>query len=98
MNKQDLVNNFVQAFDEVFPNANTKDKKLGLQMINYIFDSIKSEVATGKKVNISRFGSFDIIERPTRDGRNPSTGEPIVIDKHSVVKFKPSQAFKDAVN
>lgn len=98
MNKQDLINNFVKAFDEVFPNASTKDKKLGSQMINYIFDSIKSEVAAGNKVNISGFGRFDIIVRPERDGRNPSTGEPIIIDKHSVVKFKPSQAFKDAVN
>jgi len=98
MNKQDLINNFVKEFSEVFPNDNTKDRKLGSQMVNFIFDSIKSEVAAGNKVSLSGFGHFNSVLRPEREGRNPATSEPIIISKHSIVKFKPSQAFKDAVN
>ena len=51
MNKQDLINNFVKEFSEVFPNANTKDRKLGSQMVNFIFDSIKSPT---KSSNLAR--------------------------------------------
>lgn len=99
MNKQDLINNFIKVFDGVLPHTSAKDKKdMGSQMVNYIFDSIKTEIISGNKVNISGFGRFDTIIRPARDGKNPATGEPIIIDEHSVIKFKPAQAFKDAVN
>lgn len=42
----------------------------------------------GEKVQLVGFGSFSVVEKPARAGRNPRTGEAIEIAAHRVVKFK----------
>lgn len=50
------------------------------------------------RVAFSGFGSYTVQERDARDGTNPQTGEPLRIDAHKVVQFKPGQPLKDLIN
>lgn len=45
----------------------------------------------GERVTISGFGSFRVVERAAQKGRNPQTGDSIIIPAHNVVKFKPGK-------
>jgi DNA-binding protein HU-beta len=49
------------------------------------------------KYFISGFGTFSIVKRKARKGRNPKTGEAIKIAARVLSKFKPAKAFKEAV-
>ncbi len=49
------------------------------------------------KINLDRFGTFEVGERAARTGRNPRTGEEIQIPACKVVKFRAGKMLKDAV-
>jgi nucleoid DNA-binding protein len=55
-------------------------------------------MVNGSKVQLVGFGTFEVRERAGRTGRNPRTGEEIVIDAAKVPAFKAGKALKDAVN
>ena len=50
------------------------------------------------KVQLVGFGTFEVAERPEREGRNPQTGETMKIKASRNPKFKPGKALKDALN
>ena len=60
--------------------------------------AVTSELAAGNKVQLVGFGTFEISERPAREGRNPRTGETMKIEAARTPKFKAGKALKDAVN
>ena len=62
-----------------------------------LLDTVKSALKTGRKVNLSGFGSFEIKVREARKGRNPKTGESIDIPGKKRIKFNPSRQFKNAL-
>jgi len=62
------------------------------------FISIKKTLKKRDKIFISGFGTFSIVKRKARKGRNPKTGEAIKIVAKFTPKFKPARAFKEAVN
>lgn len=68
------------------------------KIINEIFEVIKSEVAAGNDVVIQNFGIFKLLDRDERKGRNPRTGEEIIIAAHKLPIFKAGKNFKDAAN
>jgi len=51
----------------------------------------------GERVIVSGFGSFRLVERAERQGRNPQTGTAISITAHNVVKFKPGKKLSEKV-
>jgi integration host factor subunit alpha len=61
-----------------------------VQLVEAIFDIIKDELETGYDIKISGFGKWTVRSKRARNGRNPQTGEKIVIDARRVVKFRPS--------
>ena len=52
----------------------------------------------GEKIQISGFGTFEVKEKPERDGLNPKTGEKIKISASKLPAFKFGKAFKDEIN
>ena len=58
---------------------------------------IKKTLKKRDKIFISGFGTFSIVKRKARKGRNPKTGETIKIATKFTPKFKPARAFKEAV-
>lgn len=60
-----------------------------------LFELMTEALTKGDKVTVPSFGTFMISERPSRQGRNPATGEPITIAASRTVRFKVSKSLKD---
>jgi DNA-binding protein HU-beta len=58
---------------------------------------IASELAAGRKVQVTGFGSFETRKRKARQGRNPQTGEPLLIAASRYPAFHPGRALKERV-
>jgi DNA-binding protein HU-beta len=63
-------------------------------IIDTFCETITSEVKQGSKVQLSGFGTFEPRVRKPKKGRNPQTGESIIIPERTVAFFKPSKEFK----
>ena len=66
-------------------------------MVQTVFEEIISLAQAGNKVSINKFGSFEVITKPERAGRNPKTGDAITIAAHDVFKFKVSPALQNSI-
>ncbi|MEE1086228.1 MAG: HU family DNA-binding protein [Schaedlerella sp.] len=73
-------------------------KKDAKKAIEAVFEVITEALKTGDKVQISGFGSFEVSERAAREGRNPQTGETMLINACKAPKFKAGKALKEAIN
>lgn len=73
-------------------------KKESADIVNLFFDIIKSTLASGEKIKISGFGNFIVRDKKPRRGRNPRTGDEIMIDRRRVVTFKPSPVLRRYIN
>lgn len=65
--------------------------------LNAFMDIVKEELVKGEKVSLVGFGTFEVTERAERQGRNPSTGESMVIPASKSPKFKAGKVLKDAI-
>ncbi len=66
--------------------------------VDKIFQLITQALEDGDKVVISGFGSFEVRERAQREGKDPRTGETIVIPAQKTPAFKAGKSLKEAVN
>jgi len=73
-------------------------KKESGQIVELIFEIIRSSLEKGEKVKISGFGNFNVRSKNVRRGRNPQTGEAIKIAARTVLTFKASPLLKKALN
>ena len=73
-------------------------KNLSLKIIDDFFESIISEIIKSNKIKISSFGTFSIINKKERMGRNPKSGVQVKIFSRKVVKFKSSLPLKKKIN
>ena len=67
------------------------------KMIDIIFQEIGESLANGEEVKFSGFGTFKILTKPARIGRNPKTGVPAVISARRVATFRPSAEFRKRI-
>jgi DNA-binding protein HU-beta len=56
--------------------------------LNAFVEAVKDEMKKGDKISLIGFGSFSVLQRTARTGRNPQTGKEIKIAAKKVVKFK----------
>ena len=68
-----------------------------LKLVDIIFDEIRESLINGEEVKFTGFGSFKILAKPQRMGRNPKTGAPAVITARRVASFRPSNEFRKRV-
>ncbi len=73
-------------------------KKNAEEAVNAFVDVVTETLKKGDKVQLVGFGSFEVIKRAARKGRNPQTKEEIKIPASKAPKFKPGKALKDIVN
>ena len=73
-------------------------KKECAEMFETLLEIIKSTLASGEDVLISRFGKFEVKSKKERRGRNPHTGENLMLVPRRVVKFRCSGKLRDKVN
>lgn len=60
------------------------------RIVDVLFKTVKETMKNEEQIVIKDFGKFEVIERAGRMGRNPQTGEAMMIKPKKVVKFKPS--------
>ena len=73
-------------------------KNISSKIIDDFFESLTSELINKNIVKISSFGTFKVISKKERIGRNPKTKEETIICSRKVVKFKPSISIKEKLN
>jgi DNA-binding protein HU-beta len=89
MNKSELIN--VIAAHSGLTKAEA-DRALGA-----LVQTIESTLKSGDSITLVGFGTFEVKERAERTGRNPQTGESIIISAAKVPSFKAGKGLKDAV-
>ena len=73
-------------------------KKDAEKAVKAFTDVVSEELVKGGKVQLVGFGTFEVSERASREGRNPKTGNPMTIAASKTPKFKAGKALKDMVN
>jgi integration host factor subunit alpha len=73
-------------------------KNKSLDIVESLLEIIKSALASGEDVMVSGFGKFSVKEKNERKGRNPATGEDLMLASRRVVMFKCSGKLKDKIN
>lgn len=90
MNKAELVAAIAEKTE-----LSKKDSEKALKAF---IDVVTEELKKGEKVQLVGFGTFEVAERPAREGRNPRTGETMKIAASKSPKFKAGKALKDSLN
>ena len=69
-----------------------------VEITESLLELIKSSLASGDDVLVSGFGKFCVKEKAERKGRNPATGEDLMLKPRRVVTFKCSGKLRDKIN
>ena len=83
MNKAELVASVAET-------AGTTKVKAEM-VLNGVLANMVKTMKDGEKVSLLGFGTFSVVERVEKKGRNPQTGKDIIIPAHNAVKFKPGK-------
>lgn len=73
------------------------DKRVAKQLVEQFFEEIRATLEKGEEVKLSGFGNFTVREKRPRPGRNPKTGEDVVVSARRVVTFKAGQKMRERV-
>jgi DNA-binding protein HU-beta len=69
-----------------------------ITFVDLLMDQLKRGLTTDRKVMVTNFGTFELVERAARRGVNPATRERMMIPAHRAVTFHPSPAVLSLVN
>ena len=83
---------------EALAKQNGYTKKLSVEIVETILEIIKRSLESGEDVLISGFGKFCVKVKQKRRGRNPSTGEEIILEPRRIVTFTCSRKLRDKIN
>ena len=91
LTKVDLIN-------KVYNSRTILTKKEARKTVETILLILKSSLENGDDVLLSGFGKFNVKDKSARRGRNPKTGESMMLDAKKVVTFKPSALLREKMN
>jgi integration host factor subunit alpha len=73
-------------------------RKRATEIVNTLFETIKKTLASGDDVRISGFGKFQVRFKWARRGRNPQTGDMIILRSRRTVTFRVSPRLREKIN
>jgi integration host factor subunit alpha len=73
-------------------------RKRATDMVDSLLEIIKGALAEGEDVLISGFGKFSVMKKRERKGRNPATGDSIILSKRKVIGFRCSTLLRDRLD
>jgi integration host factor subunit beta len=91
MTRSELIEKLSQRFPQLPPKAVDA-------AVRILIDHMAESIASGNRVEIRRFGSFSRQSRAARLGRNPKTGENVLVPKTVIARFRPGKPLRDLVN
>jgi integration host factor subunit beta len=68
------------------------------KVVSIVIGSIVQALKNGGRVELRGFGAFSIRDREKAEGRNPKTGEKVIIEAKKVPFFRPGKQLKDLIN
>ena len=74
------------------------NQKQSSEYVDLLIEIMKSTLASGEGLLISGFGKFTVKEKRERRGRNPATGDDLILSPRKVVTFKGSGRLRDLIN
>ena len=83
---------------ESIQNQTDFPKNKSSEIVETLLEIIKRTLASGEDVLVSGFGKFRVKEKKERKGRNPATGEDLMLEPRKVVTFKCSGKLRKRVN
>jgi integration host factor subunit alpha len=83
---------------ETIADENGFSKNKSIEVVETLIELIKSSLSTGDDVLISGFGKFCVQDKRQRRGRNPATGEDIILAPRKIVTFKCSGILRKRIN
>lgn len=90
MNKSKLIDKVAASHGQL----SSRDVELAVKIM---LDHITETLAAGERIEIRGFGSFSLRHRDSRIGRNPRTGEQVVLPSKRVPHFKPGKGLRERV-
>lgn len=90
MNKSELID--AMAMNAGISKVNAK------KALDGFIKSVSKALKNGDKISLVGFGAFQVVERASREGINPSTQEKMTIEAKKVVKFKAGAELSDKIN
>ena len=90
MTKAELVDEIAQKADLT--------RKHSEVIVDAVFSSIIEALQEGDKIELRGFGSFRVRHRASRTGRNPKTGEGVLVPAKKVPYFKPGKELRELIN
>ena len=91
MTRSDLVEELAARFAQL----THRDAELAVKSM---LDAMTDALIKGHRIEIRGFGSFSVTRRPPRTGRNPRSGESVLVPEKRVPHFKPGKALREAVD
>lgn len=91
MTRSELINRLAEGF----PQLVAKDAEYAVRTI---LDAMAGSLAAGNRIEIRGFGSFALSYRPPRVGRNPKSGESVLVPEKRVPHFKPGKMLREKVD
>ena len=88
----------VDIINKVYATNPKMTKIQAREAVETILGIIKSSLENGEDVLLSGFGKFNVNAKFARKGRNPKTGESMILDARKVATFKPSGILREKVN
>lgn len=83
--------------DSIYNNVGFSRTK-SIQLIESIVEILKATLESNGDVLISGFGKFSVKDKRKRRGRNPATGQDLILSERRVITFKCSSVFRDKIN
>lgn len=85
----------IERLAEHFPQLVAKDAEFAVRTI---LEAMARTLASGQRIEIRGFGSFAVSYRPPRVGRNPKSGEKVLVPGKRVPHFKPGKDLREQVD
>ena len=83
---------------ETIQNQTGFPKNRSSEIVEALLEIIKSTLASGEDVMISNFGKFCVNHKDERKGRNPATGDDLMLASRKIITFKCSGNLRDKIN
>lgn len=68
------------------------------EIVDTVFSTLKNTLISGESIKLVQFGSLIVREKSPRRGRNPKTGESMMITKRQMITFRPSRQLRESLN
>ena len=89
MNRSELIQVLASKYD-----LNNGD---AAEAVKIVLEAIAESLENGDRVEIRGFGSFHVVDRAGRTGRNPKTGEAVIVPPKKIPHFRPGKELKERV-